>query len=121
MGRKVEKTRNAGTMTEAGYWGMIRSGLRRTFRYWKPIMAAKADARRSYKGTNKRQKWEYQCAHCSNWFKATEVEVDHITEVGSLKCSEDLEGFIERLTPEEGFQVLCKACHQIKTNKARCK
>jgi len=115
----VQKTRNGGTQTESAYWGSVRSGLRRAFRYWKPITAAKLEARRTYTGSNKRQKWEYQCAVCNQWFKGSDTQVDHIIPCGSLKSSEDLAGFLERLTPESGFQVLCKPCHKIKTTKER--
>ena len=117
----VPRTRNAGTWTEAAYWGAIRSHLRRGFRYWKPIMKTKLAARRPYEGPNKRQKWESQCAHCKEWFKDKDTQVDHIIPVGSLKCPGDLVGFLERLTCEEGFQVLCTGCHQIKTNEERGK
>ena len=106
-------------MTESAYWSMVRSGLRKAFRYWKPIIAAKNAAKRKYVGPNKRQKWEYQCAVCKKWFMGKETAVDHIIPVGSLKCKEDLAGFIEQLTVEEGFQVLCKEDHQIKTNIER--
>lgn len=51
-----------------------------------------------------------------------EVQIDHETPVGSLKSGDDLKGFLERLTPEVGFQVLCKdICHQAKTNEERGK
>lgn len=51
-----------------------------------------------------------------------EVQIDHIVEVGSLTCSNDLPGFVDRLFCEvEGFQTLCKPCHQVKTNSARKK
>lgn len=115
----VEKTRNAGTMTESAYWSMVRSGLRRTFRYWKPLMKTKLDNRRKYQGPNKRQKWEYQCNKCKQWFKDKEIEIDHIKPVGSLKCLADLAPFLENLTAETGYQVLCKSCHRVKTNKER--
>jgi len=121
MGRRVEKTRNKGTMSEAAYWGSVRSALRRHFRYWKPATHCKQEAKRPYKGPNKRQKFEYQCNHCEEWFMDKEVQIDHITPVGSLKCGDDLKEFLERLTPEDGFQVLCKPCHQIKTNSERGK
>lgn len=116
---RVAKTRNNNTMTESAYWGMIRSGLRRTCRYWRPAMEARNKARRKYVGPNKRQKWEYQCAKCKQWYMSKNTAVDHITPVGSLKCAEDLPGFIKRLTPEKGFQLLCHSCHQEKTNKER--
>lgn len=119
FGTLTKKPRNAGTMTESAYWGMVRSGLRRTFRYWKPLMKAKEEAKRKYTGKNKRQKWEYQCNKCKKWYKGTEVQVDHITPVGSLKSGKDLKGFLERLTAEKGYQVLCLWCHKEKTRKER--
>ena len=120
MARKlVEKTRNGGTWSEAKYWGAVRSHLRRGFRYWKPISDVKMAARRPNQSNNKRLKWEFQCAECLDWFPDKQIQVDHITAVGSLKCSADLPGFLERLTPEEGFQCLCKPCHQGKTNEER--
>jgi len=83
-------------------------------------MEAKVDARRkSQNKANKRQKWEYKCAACRTWFPDKEVAVDHIIPVGTLKCEDDLLPFIQRLTVENGYQVLCKPCHQVKTNKER--
>lgn len=117
---RVEKTRNANTMTEAGFFGFIRSALRQKSRFWKPITKAKEAARRAYKGPNKIQKWEYQCNTCKDWFKDKEVAVDHLIECGELKCLEDLPGFVERLFAEEGaYQVLCHTCHNTKTQEYR--
>ena len=115
--KKVLRNRNAGTKTEAEYWGMIRSGLRKATRWWKPAQIAKVAARRHYKGKNKRQKWEFKCAACGEWFMSKDVQIDHIVGAGSLKCGNDLKGFVERLTPEspKAFQILCKPCHKIKT------
>jgi hypothetical protein len=123
MGVKKDKPYNNGTMTSAGFWGMIRSKLRQASRWWKPVAEAKKLARRLYKGKNNRQKWEYQCNHCKSWFMDKEIAVDHIEEVGTLKSGDDLKGFIERLFCEvDGLQVLCnkrkdgkKSCHKIKT------
>ena len=113
---RVEKPYNCGTMSKAAFFSHIRSTLRNASRWWKPIAEAKKLARRAYKGINKRQKWEYQCNHCKNWFGDKEIDVDHILEAGSLKDYNDLPGFVERLFCEvEGFQVLCKECHKTKT------
>lgn len=121
MAKKVARTRNAGTWTEAMYWSHVRSALRSAFRYWKPIKNAKMKARREYHGKNKRQKYEYQCAMCGKWFSDKEVEVDHIIPVGSLRSEDDLIKFVRNLTQEDGFQVLDKECHREKTNKERNK
>lgn len=110
------KTRNAGTMTESAFWSFIRSTLRQKSRWWKPIGQAKDAAKRKYKGPNKRQKWEYQCAECSNWFPNTEINVDHRIPAGTLRCANDLPGFVERLFCEvDNLQVLCTKCHDKKT------
>lgn len=114
------KTRNAGTMTEAAFWSFIRSALRQKSRWWKPISQAKAKAKRSYKGPLKRQKFEYQCAECLDWFPDKKINVDHKIPAGTLKCAADLPGFVERLFVEvEGLQVLCSNCHDKKTAKER--
>jgi len=98
----VPRTRNAGTWTESQFYGALRSHLRRGFRFWKPIMQAKEAAKRPAVGKG-RLKWEYQCALCESWFKGLE----------------DLPGFVERLTAETGYRVLCKPCHQGVTNEER--
>ena len=117
---KVPRTRNNNTLTESAFWGFIRSTLRNASRWWKPIAQCKLNSRRTYKGVNKLQKWEYLCNHCNNWFMDKQVQVDHIIDCGTLTCSKDVAGFIERLFCEEqGFQTLCKECHQIKTNSVR--
>ena len=114
------KTRNAGTMTESAFWGFIRSSLRQKSRWWKPVSQAKEKAKRKYKGPNKRQKWEYQCATCSNWYPNTEINVDHIIPAGTLRSANDLPGFVERLFCEvDNLQVLCSTCHNIKTQKEK--
>lgn len=113
----VEKPYNNGTLTESQFWGKIRSALRNAFRYWKPMMVALENSSRPYKGVNKRQKKEYQCAECKEWFKRTEVQIDHIIPVGSLKGYKDIEVFIKNLTVEDpkAYQILCKPHHLDKT------
>lgn len=116
---KVEKTRNAGTMSESAYWGMIRSCLRNKSRWWKPRQLALQQAKQHYNGPNPRQKFEYHCCMCNGYFSQKEVEVDHVVPAGSLRCAEDLAGFVERLFAEEGWRVVCKPCHQKITNNER--
>jgi 5-methylcytosine-specific restriction endonuclease McrA len=113
---KTPKGRNAGTMTESAFWSFIRSALRQKSRWWKPITECKLKAKRAYKGPNKRQKFEYKCALCNNWFPEKQINVDHIKPAGSLNCAQDLPGFVERLFCEQdNLQVLCETCHDQKT------
>lgn len=114
---RVEKLRCGGTMSESTFWSFIRSALRQKSRWWKPITICKNNARRQYKGPNKRQKFEYQCNQCKGWFPEKKINVDHITPAGSLNTAQDLPGFVERLFCEvEHLQCLCETCHNIKTN-----
>lgn len=114
------KTRNHNTWSESEFFSRIRSGLRRTFRYWKPMQLALEKASRPSQSENKRLKKEYQCAKCKAWRPRKEVEIDHIEECGSLNTYEDIIPFIERLTKEEvdAYQILCKrTCHKEKTKQ----
>jgi 5-methylcytosine-specific restriction endonuclease McrA len=117
---RVAKTRNSGTMTESAFWSFIRSALRNKSRWWKPITECKQKARRPYTGPNKRLKYEYQCNQCKGWYPEKQINVDHIIPAGTLTCSSDLPGFIERLFCEqENLQVLCTGCHDKKTKHER--
>jgi 5-methylcytosine-specific restriction endonuclease McrA len=114
------KTRNSGTLTESAFWSFIRSALRQKSRWWKPVSECKQKVKRAYKGTNKRQKFEYQCNHCKNWYAEKNINVDHIIPAGTLTCANDLPGFVERLFCEvDNMQCLCTECHNIKTQNER--
>lgn len=115
---KTARTRNAGTMTESMFWSFIRSALRQKSRWWKPITQCRMASRRAYKGTSKRQKFEYQCNQCKNWFPDKQVAVDHVHPVGTLKSADDLPFFVENLFCEiENLQLLCLDCHNAKTKE----
>jgi 5-methylcytosine-specific restriction endonuclease McrA len=117
---KLPRERNAGTMTNAMFWSFIRSALRNKSRWWKPITQCRMNSRRAYKGTNKRQKFEYQCNKCKNWFPDKQIAVDHKVPAGSLNSGDDLKGFVERLFCEQdNLQVLCTTCHDKKTLKEK--
>ncbi len=115
MAARKPRTRNSGTMTEAGFMGWVRSLLRRGTLKWKPRNDALILARRPYDGPDKRRKWEYECAICGLYFPRKQVEVDHKDEAGTLTSLDDLPGFVERLFCEvEWLRVLCKECHSAK-------
>ena len=107
-------------MTEAAFWSFIRSALRQKSRFWKPVTLCKHKSRRPYHGPNTRQKFEYQCNDCKNWFPEKHINVDHIIPAGSLNCLNDLPGFVERLFCEiDALQVMCEKCHDTKTKNER--
>jgi len=116
----VEKTRAGGRWTEARYRQFLRSGLRQLSRKWPPIHDAKMLARVPYEGPNKRRKWSSRCAECRGLFKESETQVDHIDPCGTLTdLSKDLVSFVERTFCERSgrLQVLCKECHQARSEK----
>lgn len=106
--------------TTSRYWTFLRSGLRSLSRKWPPIYQCLHDARRPYKGENKRKKWEYQCASCQEWFDAKSVAVDHRIPCGELNSYEDLPIFVERLfCGVDELDCLCHSCHDAKTKQER--
>lgn len=107
-------------MTEAQFWQAVRSGLRRTFRFWKPALAALKAARIAKQGP-RGQKWAYLCADCRGLFLRKQVQIDHVTPCGSLRSFAEVGPFLERLCAEsaDAYAVRCRQCHQNKTNAER--
>lgn len=121
MAKRVERTRNAGTLTEAEFFGKIRSALRNGFKYWKPMQIALDKASRKSQNANKKVKKEYQCCSCKKWYIRKDVQIDHIIECGSLRSFEDIPNFMRNLTQEsaDSYQILCKPCHLVKTKETK--
>lgn len=104
--------------TESRYWSFIRSALRRVHIKWPPAQNCMRNGRRAVVG--KRHKWEHKCEECKQWTPQPKIEKDHRVPVGSLKCYEDLPGFVERLfVSEDGYRKICISCHQRITNEER--
>jgi len=113
-----EKTHVNGTWTRSRYFQFIRSALRAAFNRYPAKFAAKKKAEKIVIGS--RHKYEYQCAQCTEWFMGKEVQVDHKVPAGSLKEYEDIGEFCRKLFCEStDLQLLCKPCHQLKTNEER--
>ena len=116
------KTRNSGNWTEARFNSFIISGLRQTSRRWGPIGEVQKEARVS--------RGLYLCAGCKKHVPAStkdgrkrvkNIFVDHINpivdpEIGFTTWDE----FIERMFCEkENLQLLCKNCHDVKSDAER--
>lgn len=106
--------------TTAKFFGFLRSALRAGYNKWPAKWDVLTEAKREYKGADKRCKWEYKCAECEKYYKAKEVSVDHIDPAGSLNTFDDVGPFVKRLfCGVDGLQVLCKQCHTSKTARER--
>jgi 5-methylcytosine-specific restriction endonuclease McrA len=58
----------------------------------------------------------YKCAHCKEKFPPKQIAVDHIVAATPPEGLDDWDEYINRLfCPTSGLQVLCKACHKLKT------
>ena len=132
MARKTPPFQHYPAWTEARFWGFIRSGLRQMasrypvkFEVLKAAQRGTAPIGAPYTGNGpkqgtKRMVKAYECNECKQLFKQKDVQVDHIIPAGSLKSFDDVEYFMERLfCGEEGMQILCTDCHNIKTQKEK--
>jgi len=118
--RGVELTRCSNTLTEAQFFAFILSHCRRITARWKPKYDCLEEGKRPYTGTDKRTKFEYHCQGCDHYFKAKEIQIDHIIPCGGINGFDRIVGWFERaLCENDGFQRLCLACHLIKSNKER--
>ena len=130
MPKRGERTRNAGTTTEAAFWGVIRSALRDRFNRWpKTVKGSKCGWQPKKIAIERVQKkingsLHVPCAACHQWFKKSPPnkgpwEAHHILECGSLP--KDANEFIDRLFCEDPdmFVVLCKPCHDKETARLK--
>lgn len=106
--------------TSARYFSFIRSALRRAWsKYPNKFKVLNAAKRRKLHAKGK-QKYEYECASCREFYANKNVQVDHIQSAGTLRDYSDLPSFVSRLfCGVEGLQVLCFKCHTDKTNAER--
>jgi len=109
--------------TDGRIKGFITSVIRGGFRRWPPKFYVLSEAKQGKKVNEKtgRVAEHYSCYSCLNSFPAKEVQVDHIEPVVDPKVGfVDWDTFISRLfCSEENLQVLCKACHLVKTKLER--
>lgn len=116
----VELSYCSNTKTKAEVMSLVLSALRRATKYWKPKLDKLNEGKRAYRGTNPRQKWEYQCEKCLRWFKKDDIEMDHILPCGGIDdFSKVSDWCIRAFVEKDGYQRLCSKCHKIKTRRDR--
>jgi hypothetical protein len=118
---KVVKTRNSGQWTEARFNSFVKSALRKARWPVKYEIMNQAKVGKKINKSSGRIAMHFECACCKGHFPQKQVAADHIDPVvDPAKGFVDWNTFIDRLFIElEGFQVLCKDCHQLKTNKEK--
>jgi len=108
----IEKPFADGTLSNAAFFGMLRSALRQKSRWHLPIKNCKERQKTPYSGTNKRRKWLYKCEGCFELFDSKEVSVHHSVECGQLNSFDDLPGFVKRLfCDSKDLKLVCSNCH----------
>lgn len=116
-------THNEGKWTEARFSSFIKSALRSASQRWPPKFSTLNAAKRGKRinCSSGRIAEHYECANCNGEFPAKDIQVDHINpvidpNVGFVSWDE----VVKRMFCEsDGFQVLCKACHTLKSNYER--
>jgi 5-methylcytosine-specific restriction endonuclease McrA len=84
------------------------SHLRRASRFWKPWADVLKNARKARN--------QYECAECKGLFPSKLMKRDHIKPVIPVEGFDNWDNTISRIFVSiEGWQALCKPCHDIKT------
>lgn len=116
-GARVERTRCSGTKTEAGMVSWVLSYLRKMTLRWKPRFDRMNEGRKKKPlGKNGREVWANTCEHCNKWFKTSDLDMDHVLPIGGMKSLDEAGRWLKMALVEiEGYQRLCKKCHDKKT------
>lgn len=118
---KKKKDRCSGTKTEQAVVAWVLSTLRKMSLRWKP-RGDKLNGGRKKRplGKNSREVWANTCQHCKKWFKLSDLCMDHIEPIGGMRKLEDAGRWLKQALVEvDGYQRLCKECHDIKTKLER--
>jgi len=111
---------NNGQWTQSRFNSFIKSALRSASGRWPPKYKAIQEAFTESKTNAKtgRTAKHYRCNVCRNDYPVKDIQVDHLEPViDPAKGFTSWDEVIRRMFCEsDGFQILCKPCHTIKTN-----
>lgn len=103
--------------TEAAFYGWVRGQLRKGWSRH-PVKNLLIQNNRFKKDNGKgRKTWHLECDICKQDTPQTKIQIDHIHPAGSLKTTEDIGKFVERLyfVTFDTIRPLCIPCHEIIT------
>jgi len=110
-----------GRLTDKQMCNIIRTSVRKSWMR-SPVKLLKLELAKvpDYDDSSRRT-WKIQCEHCEEYFKLTDVEVDHIRGEHKLQTLDDVTGFAKSILDVtlEDLQIFCKPCHGIKTYAER--
>lgn len=126
---RAEKTRNSGTMTDAGLKNFIISLLRKSNFSWKPkkgvAMRCRSDKKLVNLQTGK-ENMTSKCESCDTLIFEKQLKVDHIDPIAPVEgwghttrfLGINWNEYLSRMFVEaDGLQGICKPCHDIKTKE----
>jgi len=116
----VPRPRNGGKWTEADFTYFIKSALRRASTRWGPKHEAirKACVGEGVNPATGRKCKLHLCPQCGGSFPQGQMHADHVVPVVGPEGFTNWDSYIARLFCEaEGFSVVCKPCHKIKTHR----
>ena len=93
----------------------IKKVIERASVKWPPRAEALRKASRISQLPDKRTKFERQCNHCKEWFKSSQIQMDHIVPKGNYSRESFFQWLERCFPPAKGWQVLCIPCHKKKT------
>lgn len=102
--------------SEKEYLNWLRSGLRRVWSKHPVKLGLLQHKRIRRKSISGKIIWHYQCESCGEYFKTSEVEVNHKNTVGTM-TKENFGECAKRMlmVTENDLEILCKSCHGLVT------
>jgi hypothetical protein len=103
--------------TESAFYGWVRGQLRKGWTRH-PVKNLLLQNNRFKKDNGKgRMTWHLECSQCKQDTPQTKIQIDHIHPAGSLKTTEDIGKFVERLyfVTFDTIRPVCIPCHEVIT------
>jgi hypothetical protein len=103
--------------TESAFYGWVRGQLRKGWTRH-PVKNLLIQNNRFKKDNGKgRKTWHLECSICKEDTPQTKIQIDHIHPAGSLKTTEDIGKFVERLyfVTFDTIRPVCIPCHEVVT------